>query len=127
MERYFVVLICVILFYGCEDNTPVKGVYPSLGQASWYNPERTASGERYHKNEFTCAMRKRDFGKYYLVCNLENNKCLVARHNDFGPAHYLFRKGKIIDLSRYAFSELGDVKKGVIRVRIGEIRPGQAD
>jgi rare lipoprotein A len=72
-------------------------------------------------------MRKRGFGKYYLICNLENNKCVAVRHNDFGPALYLFAVGRIIDLSRDAFSKIGDLQKGVTRVRIGEIYPGQVD
>jgi rare lipoprotein A len=72
-------------------------------------------------------MRKRDFGKSYLVCNLENHRCVEVRHNDFGPAFYLFAIGRVVDLSRYAFSKIGDVKKGVIRVRIGEIYSGQVE
>lgn len=127
MLRNFIVLTCAILFCGCQDNTPVIGSYPSVGFATWYNLRITASGESYRKNELTCAMRKRDFGKYYLVCNLENNRCVEVRHNDFGPASYLFRRGRIIDLSRYAFSKIGNLQKGVIRVRIGEIYPGQVD
>jgi len=103
----------------------VAGSYPTQGLASWYNVGHTASGEKYRGKEFTCAMRKRDFGKYYLVCNVENNKCIVVRHNDFGPAMRLFRQGRIIDLSRHAFSKLADLKKGLIRVRIGEIHPGE--
>jgi len=125
--RYFVVLICVILFCGCEDKISVKGPYPSVGLATWYEPEFTASGEEHRKGEFTCAMRKRDFGKYYVVCNLENEKCVTVRHNDFGPVSSLFRRGRIIDLSRHAFAVIENVDKGVTRVRIGEVRSGQVD
>lgn len=117
-------LIYLILLSGCQDNRPVAGDYPAVGLATWYNPRLTASGERYKKGQFTSAMRKRGFGKYYLVCNLENNKCVEVRHNDFGPAAYLFRRGRIIDLSRNAFSKIADERKGVIRVRIGEVYPG---
>ena len=127
MKRYCVILICIILFCGCQEKRHVTEFYPATGLATWYNPYRTASGEIYRKGQFTCAMRKRGFGKYYLACNLENNKCVEVRHNDFGPAFYLFALGRIIDLSRDAFSKIGDVKKGVIRVRIGEIYPGQVD
>ena len=125
--RYCIILICIILFCGCQDKRYKPGFYPAIGVASWYNPHTTASGEMYQKGEFTCAMRKRGFGKYYLVCNLENNKCVVVRHNDFGPAIYLFAMGRIIDLSRAAFSRIGNLEKGLIRVRIGEIHPGQVE
>ena len=127
MKRYYVILICVILLCGFKFKKHVNGSYPATGLATWYNPRRTASGEIYHKGQFTCALRKRGFGKYYLVCNLENNKCVEVMHNDFGPAFYLFAIGRIIDLSRDAFSKIGNVKKGVIRVRIGEIYPGQME
>ena len=127
MKYCFVILICLILFWGCEDNRPVVGSYPVTGFATWYNPSSLASGERYHENEFTCAMRKREFGKYYLVCSLENNKCAVVKHNDFGPSLNLFKKGRIIDLSRFAFFKVADLRKGVIRVRIGEIHAGKVD
>jgi len=122
--NYYVILICLILFSGCQDNTPVAGSYPTVGFASWYNPWFVASAERYHEHEFTCAMRNREFGKYYLVCNRENNRCVVVRHNDFGPALWLFKSGRIIDLSRYAFSRVANLKKGIIKVRIGEVHSG---
>jgi rare lipoprotein A len=121
MKIAYVVLICAVLFYGCLDNTPFAGPYPTEGLASWYNPRRTATGEKYRKNQLTCAMRKRDFGKYYLVCNLDNNKCVAVKHNDFGPSRKLFNQGRIIDLSRYAFSKIAALKKGIVRVKIGEI------
>ena len=127
MKYYYLLLIFIFIFCGCEDKRPVAGNYPSVGFATWYNPRLTASGERYKKGEFTCAMRKRDFGKYYLVCNLENNKCVEVRHNDFGPAAYLFRRGRIVDLSRNAFAKIADVNKGVIRVRVGEVHSGEME
>ncbi|MDD5155067.1 MAG: septal ring lytic transglycosylase RlpA family protein [Candidatus Omnitrophica bacterium] len=127
MARYFIVVIFLVLFCGCQDNTSVTGNYPVNGFATWYNPRLTASGERYRKNELTCALRERDFGKYYLVCNLENNRCIAVKHNDFGPALRLFKRGTIIDLSRHAFSKIADLRKGIVRVRIGEIYSGKAD
>jgi rare lipoprotein A len=127
MKRYCVILICLILLCGFQFKKHVKGSYPATGLATWYNPRRTASGEMYRKGQLTCAMRKRGFGKDYLVCNLANKKCVEVRHNDFGPAFYLFAVGRIVDLSRDAFSKIGDVKKGVIHVRIGEIYPAQVE
>ena len=127
VKRYCVILICFILLCGFQFNKHVRGGYPASGTASWYNPRLTASGERYHQGQFTCAMRKRDFGKSYLVCNLKNNKCVEVKQNDFGTAFYLFAIGRIIDLSRDAFSKIAEKKKGVIYVRIGEVYSGQVD
>jgi rare lipoprotein A len=105
----------------------IKGLYPVTGLATWYNPRNTASGERYRSGEFTCAMRRRNFGREYLVCNLANSKCIAVRHNDFGPSLYLFLEGRIIDLSRSAFSKIANPKIGVIKVRVGEIYPSNSD
>jgi rare lipoprotein A len=127
MKYYGIILICLVLSCGFLYQRHARWSYPAVGLATWYNPRRTASAELFHRGELTCAMRKRDFGKYYLVCNMENNKCVQVRHNDFGPAFYLFVVGRIIDLSRDAFSKIGALRKGVIRVRIGEIYPGQME
>jgi rare lipoprotein A len=95
--------------------------YPTQGQASWYRARRTASGERFSDKEFTCALRKRDYGKYYKVCNRDNGKCVVVRHNNFGPSEKHYNKGRIIDLSKAAFHSLADLKKGIIRVTVTEV------
>ncbi|MDD5477096.1 MAG: septal ring lytic transglycosylase RlpA family protein [Candidatus Omnitrophica bacterium] len=127
MKLYWVILICLILFCGCQDKKHLREVYPAIGLATWYSPQRTASGEMYQSGQLTCAMRKRGFGKYYLVCNLANNRCVEVRHNDFGPSFFLFVMGRMVDLSQNAFSKIADVKKGVVRVRIGEVHRGQVD
>ncbi|HOW36096.1 MAG TPA: septal ring lytic transglycosylase RlpA family protein [Candidatus Omnitrophota bacterium] len=106
---------------GCEDYKPVKGEYPTTGEAAWYVVKLAATGKRHNNYGLTCAMRKNDYGKYYRVCNTENGKCVVVRHNDFGPGIRLYNQGRIIDLSKMAFSRIADLKKGVIPVTIEEI------
>lgn len=122
MENLFFLFICLIFLAGCEDNTAAVGFYPATGIASWYDARSTASGEDPRKNNMACAMRKRDFGQYYLVCNLENSKCVVVRHNDFGPSRRLFGQGRIIDLSKHAFSKIADLNKGLIKVKVGQVQ-----
>lgn len=127
MVRYSLILLFFIFLPGCgQDNMPVSGLYPKEGLASWYVAKRTATGEIFKKNELTCAMRKRDFGKNYIVCNLENKKCVVVRHNNFGPSKRMFQKGRIIDLSKAAFSRIADLKQGLIKVRISQVASGEA-
>jgi len=114
-------LILVILFLAaCADNTPVSGSYPKTGVASWYVSKLTATGEKFNSNNLTCALRKNDFGKYYKVCNTANDKCVTARHNDFGPSKYFYDRGRIIDLSKSAFSRIASPEEGIIRVTIEE-------
>ena len=114
-------IICLGLLFGCTDYQPVVGPYPTWGEASWYTARRTASGERFDRRIFSCALRRFDFGKYYRVCNVMNNKCVVVRHNDFGPSKRIYLRGRIIDLSQSAFSRIADLKKGIIEVTVHEI------
>lgn len=114
---------------------PGRAVFADNGTASWYSVEScqregtsgvwTASGEAYTNEGLTCAMRSRDFGKYYKVCNLDNNKCVVVKHNDFGPNKKLHSKGRIVDLSKGAFALIADLDKGLINVSVEEIKQGQ--
>lgn len=48
------------------------------------------------------------------VTNVKNGKSVIVRINDRGP----FVKGRIIDLSRSAFSQIGDTRAGLIDVTI---------
>jgi rare lipoprotein A len=98
----------------------VKGPYPSAGKATWYTALITATGEHLDNDSLTCALRKKDYGKYYKVCSTDNGKCVVVRHNNFGPRKRLFRQGRIVDLSRKAFSELADLETGIINVTVTE-------
>lgn len=113
----------ILLFLtGCVDNKPVIGAYPKEGVASWYSAKATATGEKFDNNDLTCAMRKTDFGKHYKVCNTDNNKCVVVRHNNFGPAKRLYIKRRIIDLSKAVFSQIAALEDGLIKVTVEEIR-----
>jgi len=110
----------VALLTACADNTPVIGPYPKIGVASWYSSKITATGERLDDNDSTCAMRIRNFGKRYKACNIANNKCVVVRHNNFGPSKRFYDQGRIIDLSKAAFSRIADLEEGIIKVTIEE-------
>lgn len=118
----------IILFFasGCVDDQPVRGPYPKTGIASWYDPSLT-SPELFKKWGVTCAMRKTDYGKYYRVCNLDNNKCVFVRHNDFGPSGGMYRKNRIIDLSKSAFRKIADLDHGLIRVSVTPVFQAQVD
>ena len=53
-----------------------------------------------------------------LVTNVKNGKSVEVKINDRGP----FVKGRIIDLTRSAFSKIGDLDLGVIEVKIKAIK-----
>ena len=95
---------------------------PRFGLASWYGApwERlnvfTASSEVFSPYKFTCATRDYPFGTYLKVTNLKNGKWVIVRVNDRGPASYL--KHRIVDLTKVAFSQIADLKEGVIPVKV---------
>ncbi|HNW39708.1 MAG TPA: septal ring lytic transglycosylase RlpA family protein [Candidatus Omnitrophota bacterium] len=122
----FAVSILPVIFLGCANDQPPAGPYPKAGLASWYDPSLT-SPELFKKWGVTCAMRKTDYGKYYQVCNLANNKCIFVRHNDFGPSAGMYRKGRIIDLSKSAFRKIADLDRGIIKVSVNPVYEASVD
>jgi rare lipoprotein A len=94
------------------------------GLASYYSVREslpiTASGEPLRDEIFSCAMRRGNFGDYYLVV-ADNGRSVVCRLNDRGP----YVDGRVVDLSRAAIRQL-HATKGLIPVkvyRLGEDPP----
>ena len=91
---------------------------PSCGKASWYAMNsKTASGERMNPSDMTAAHRNYRFGSKIRVTNKRNGKSVVVRINDRGP----FVKGRIIDVSKAAASQLGFIRSGHTAVCIQQI------
>ena len=88
------------------------------GKASYYankfQGRLTASGEKFDQNKLTAAHKKLPFGTKLRVINTQTGKSVVVRVNDRGP----FVKGCIVDLSRSAFSRIGNIKSGVVNVKV---------
>ncbi|MBU1864285.1 MAG: septal ring lytic transglycosylase RlpA family protein [Candidatus Omnitrophica bacterium] len=127
------VILCLVFFVGVG---PCKAGEPKTeGIASWYSTKSTlaegnpgyttASGESFKDEGLTCAMRSRDFGKYYKVTNLANNKSVIVKHTDFGPNEKLYKKGRIVDLSKGAFAKIADLDEGLVKVKIVLITEGK--
>ncbi len=89
-----------------------------MGKAGYYadslHGRKTASGEKYDKNDFTCAHKSLPFGTKVRVTRLDNKKTVVVRVNDRGP----FVDGFVVDISRAAAEEIGLVRDGVTRVKV---------
>jgi rare lipoprotein A len=92
-----------------------------VGVASWYGEpfhgRLTANGERYDMHAYTAAHRLYPFGTRLRVTNLDNGRSVMVRVNDRGP----FVKGRIIDLSYSAATDLGMVPNGTTRVRLERV------
>jgi hypothetical protein len=95
--------------------------------ASWYSVasclrEGTsgimANGRRLNDAAYVCASWDHPFGTRLLVTNIANNRSVVVVVSDRGPAKKLYRKGRVIDLSKGAFAEIANLKQGVIKITV---------
>ena len=95
-----------------------------VGTASWYGEifdgKPTASGEPYNMYDMTAAHLKLPMGSYVKVTNLRNGRAVVVRVNDRGP----IVPGRIIDLSYGAAQALQFKHRGLQRVRLDLVTPG---
>lgn len=85
------------------------------GIASYYAKNyagKTASGERYDETKFTAAHRTLPFGTRVVVTDPKSKRSVTVRVNDRGP----FIKGRVIDLSYAAASEIRMHARGLIKV-----------
>ncbi len=115
-------LTLTFLFTGifAQQKKPVPKVkihnFASFYLGKFHN-RKTASGELYNKNDFTCAHRKYRFGTLLKVTNLRNNKSVIVRVNDRGP----YAKERIIDLSKAAAQCVDMMQQGIARVKITKV------
>lgn len=97
-------------------------LYSEEGSASYYNSalhgRKTASGERYNKNNLTAAHRKLPFGTRVRVLNQGNGRSIWVTVNDRGP----FAKGRVLDLSYQAAEQLDMIRIGIAPVKIEVIQ-----
>ncbi|MBN1494167.1 septal ring lytic transglycosylase RlpA family protein [Candidatus Peregrinibacteria bacterium] len=80
--------------------------------SDWFEGRGTASGEPYLASELTAAHLTLPFNTMVKVTNLENGKSIEVRINDRGP----YITGRVIDLSKSAFEQIGYTGQGVIWV-----------
>jgi len=111
------------------------------GLASWYGGGEplspyvatTVKGQSWQFNAelHEAAMWDVPLGTIVRVCRVDqshrqglkgktgNPPCVVVRVTDRGPAR---RLGRIIDLTKGAFKEIADLREGIIRVSVEELR-----
>jgi len=127
-QRIILILIFTILvsFFLRTHTQPVFALINnsalSKGMASWYSKESpgikktTANNEIFDDSDMTCAMWGVPFHQMVRVTNLINGKSVVLRVNDRGPHFRFVQEGRIIDLTKQAFSKLSPTHNGIIPV-----------
>jgi len=120
----FIISLTILFFLdGCSSHKKYKSHpeilgYKETGKASYYSMKfqfrKTASGEIFNNYSMTAAHKSLPFGTKVVVTNIINGKAVKVTINDRGP----FVKGRIIDLTRAAFSKIERIDKGIAEVRI---------
>ena len=92
--------------------------YTFSGDASFYGKgydgRKTASGEIFDRDDFTCAHRTLPFGTKLKVVRDKTGASVVVRVNDRGP----YSKKRVLDLSEAAGKALGLEKAGHAQVTV---------
>ena len=82
--------------------TPYKKNVEASHYADKFNGRRTASGARFHNNNYTAAHKKLKFGTKVKVTNTANGKSVVVTITDRGP----FTKQREIDMAKRPFLDI---------------------
>jgi rare lipoprotein A len=75
-----------------------------------------ANGQRFDPDKCTAASWFYDLGTKVVVTH--EDRSVIVEITDRGPARSLLKKGRIIDLSRAAFTRLADPDLGIIDVTV---------
>ena len=114
----YVLLVVLDPFLG-YSNARAESYYKwTYVVSSWYghnfHGNKTASGEIFDMNSFTCAHKEYPFGTKLKVTNISNYKSIRCLVNDRGP----FKTGRELDLSYAAAKMIDLIKQGIGIVRI---------
>lgn len=127
MKNILGLTLILVLALGSFTYSRKVSAFPNrilFGTASWYSERdrgirpTTANREKFDDGKITAAMWGVPFGTLVKVTNTASGKFVVVRVNDRGPARRLVRKGRIIDLTKEAFSRIAPLRKGLVSVEI---------
>lgn len=112
MMRKWLTLTLIAMF--SVINAQEKGLATYYGDK--HHGRKSADGSVFNQHALTCAAPVRyAFGTILKVTNLENDKTTTCKVTDRGGFE---RLGRLIDLSKGAFSAISSLSKGVIRVKV---------
>lgn len=109
---YILIIVCLVFASSCGKFITENGKASYYGNE--FNGRKTASGSVYNKNKLTAAHKTLPFGTVVTVKNTANGKTVKVTITDRGP----FVKGRIIDLSEKAASDIDMVNQGVAQVQL---------
>lgn len=95
-----------------KNNSLINGIASFYGE--YFHGRQTANGEIYDMYGLTAAHKTLPLGTIVKVTNTENEKSVIVRINDRGP----YIDGRDIDLSQGAFDKIGNLKQGLLSVKV---------
>lgn len=112
----------LILFIGLLLSQTIKTFSQTLqGKATYYAQKfqgrKTATGEIFSHKKLTAASNNFKLGTFVKVTNLFNGNSIDVRINDRMAAKSS-RKGRVVDLTLYAFTLLDFRNKSIINVSV---------
>ncbi len=112
-----------------ENNISTKGKI-LYGIASFYSKNlegsKTSTGEKFHHKLMTAASNNYPLNTWVRVTNLRNNKSVIVRINDH-MAVRMYEKGRVVDLSHAAASQLDFILLGIIKVKVEQVPEGTVE
>ncbi len=117
-------ILLVSNLVGVEGISIAQDAIFMSGEASWYSELdpgillTTSNMEIFDDERYTCAIWGVPFNTLIKVTNVANGRSIIVRVNDRGPAKRLVHCGRVIDLTKSAFSKLADTGEGLIRVEL---------
>ncbi|MCF7516825.1 septal ring lytic transglycosylase RlpA family protein [Pseudoalteromonas sp. L21] len=122
MNKLIVFALLSLILSGCSSSPTINSsAEVQRGKASFYadkyHGRTTASGTVFNQQALSAAHLDLAFGTRVKVTNIANNKSVIVSINDRGP----FVHGRIIDLSKKAFSQIASLQQGVIDVTVEQL------
>lgn len=102
-------------YYKGNSATSTKvEVGDAIYYADYLHGRKTAMGEIYRKEAYTCAHRTHTKGTLLKVTRMDNGLSVVVRVNDRGP----YSQGAIVDISKAAAMKIRLIRDGRARVKV---------
>jgi len=80
-----------------------------------------ANGKQFSDDNKIAASWDYSFGTKLKVTCVRTGRSTIVEVMDRGPSKKLYKKGRVLDLSKSAFAEIAPLKWGIIEVRIEKI------
>jgi rare lipoprotein A len=112
IARSLAAIFCCLIAAG--PLTGAANAETGIASVYGYDGQKTANGERANPRAMTAAHKSLPFGTMVTVVNKSNGREVTVRINDRGP----FIRGRIIDLTPAAASQLGFSGLAPVRISV---------